>query len=384
MAERRRKVPRWLIASLAVLAGLTAAAALIWRDDIMRTSLDPKVPFQTYAPPQAPDYAQRAAWALLPGRPDLWTSAEPPADVFFVSPTTFDGGREWNAPIGEAHSEHYFRRSIGPNYVGPFVRSGRIFAPRYRQASLYSQLTLREDAREARRFAYGDVAVAFRFYRDHYNKGRPLILVGVEQGGTLAYRLLNEEILPNAGLRRQLVAAYLIETVAPAEDQRAPPCVRRGQTGCLAAWATAVVGDQDRGQDLIERSLVWGPGAQLDNLNGRQPMCFNPILGRFTDQLAAARLNLGAANATGLEWGARPAFLTRQVSARCENGILRVSQPKSSLLRPAGSWADRRKVPSYNLFWADIEADAKMRVAALLADPASPKLTPPSPVRKID
>ena len=37
-----------------------------------------------------------------------------------------------------------------PNYAGPFARLGRIFAPRYRQASLYTLMTLRDDAREAR------------------------------------------------------------------------------------------------------------------------------------------------------------------------------------------------------------------------------------------
>ena len=33
-------------------------------------------------------------------------------------------------------------------------------------------------------------------------------------------------------------------------------------------------------------------------------------------------------------------------------------------LQPGGAWADRRKVPGFNLFYADIEADAKARLAA--------------------
>ena len=37
----------------------------------------------------------------------------------------------------------------------------------------------------------------------------------------------------------------------------------------------------------------------------------------------------------------------------------------SGAFKPTGSWADRRKVPGYNLFYADIEADALARVAAL-------------------
>ena len=47
------------------MLGLVLTAAFYWRYDILRTTLDPKVPFQTYDPPPAPNYADPAAWALL-------------------------------------------------------------------------------------------------------------------------------------------------------------------------------------------------------------------------------------------------------------------------------------------------------------------------------
>jgi hypothetical protein len=366
--SRRFGAQRWLALGLAGLVLLTAAAAFFWRDDIMQAGLDPKEPFQTYDPPPAPDYAQASAWALAP-QPRTPQPGDPPVDVFFVSPTTYDGGSDWNAPIDDAEADRFFRRTIAPNYAGPFVRVGRIFAPRYRQASLYSQLTLREDAREARRFAYGDVAKAFRWYLDHDNGGRPFILAGVEQGGLLASRLLAEEIAPKPRVGDLLVAAYLIGTVVPADAAPIVPCARRNEEGCLAAWAGAFAGDRDRPADLRDRSLVWTQAGQLVNLQGRTPLCFNPIFGATTDDPAPARLNLGAVNATGLEWGARPAFLARQVQAQCVNGILTVSRPKSASLQIAGSWAEQKKVPGFNLFYADIEADAKARAAAWRASP---------------
>jgi hypothetical protein len=101
-------------------------------------------------------------------------------------------------------------------------------------------------------------------------------------------------------------------------------------------------------------------------LGDREPLCVNPLTGSVDRPAADAKQNLGAANATGLEWGARPAFLAKQVGARCVDGVLRVTKPASPLLKPASSWADRQKVPPYNLFYADIEADAKARVAAAL------------------
>lgn len=93
---------------------------------------------------------------------------------------------------------------------GPSCASGACSpqAPRYRQASLYTLLTLREDARDARRFAYADVAAAFRQYMAADNKGRPFIIVGVEQGGTLASRLIADQIARDPAIRARLAVAY--------------------------------------------------------------------------------------------------------------------------------------------------------------------------------
>jgi Protein of unknown function (DUF3089) len=372
MSKAGPRSRRWLAISLLGALILLALAFAIFRGDLIRYSLDPKTPFQTYKPPPAPDYAQHGAWALLPTNPETPTAADPAADVFFISPTTYEGGAEWNAPIGEPRSDRIFRRVMAPNYAGPFVRVGRIFAPRYRQAGLYSLLTLREDAREARKFAYADVARAFRYWRDHDDRGRPFLIVGVEQGGTLAARLLAEEVAPNPQLRARLAGAYLIETVVPATEPVLPPCVRRDEAGCLAAWASVPVSEIDRGRILLDRALVWDASGELQNLQG-PALCFNPILGATNDEPGPARLHEGAANATGLEWGARPAFLARQVSARCEGGVLRVSSPRSASLKPFGSWTEQRMAPGFNLFYADLENDAKARVAA------TKRVLPPRP-----
>lgn len=383
---------------LAVGAGvfllLLIVAAVIWRDDILRTALDPKVPYQTYKAPPAPDYGQRSAWALFPEDPDRWA----PADVFFVYPTVYDGGRHWNAPVDDAKAERVLQRTMLPNYAGPFMRVGRVFAPRYRQGSLYAYLTLRDDAQEARRFAYGDVRDAFRWWRANEDRGRPLVLVGVgEQGGLMAERILREEVAADPALLQRLAGAYLIDSLAPADrygpDAVIPACSRRDQVRCVVGWGQATEGDTEGAQARLTRTLVWDSGDTLSRLDGRPALCVNPLVGAATETEAEARLNLGAANATGLEWGTRPAFLSRQVSARCEGGLLRVSKPRSPSLRPAGSWADRKKAPPYNLFYADIEADAQARVAKMLNRKDFPQPAPPietsvevgaSPINRID
>ncbi|HEY0650620.1 DUF3089 domain-containing protein [Phenylobacterium sp.] len=361
MDQAPRRTRWWLAGLLSILVVLGALVAAFW-GDLVSTALDPKVPFQTYEPPAAPDYATSQSWYLRPA-----DGSDRLADVFFIAPTTYDGGRNWNARLNARKANRQFQDVMAPNYVGPFVSVGRIFAPRYRQASLYSLTTLREDAREARQFAYGDVRDAFRWYVDQDNGGRPFVLVGIEQGGTLGLRLLAEEIARDPALRSRLVAAYLVDTVAPAGAPPIPPCAERGQTGCLAAWARVWEDDFDAGKRLLDRALVWGVRGELENISPRPALCFNPILGAVTNRPAPARLHLGAANATGLEWGARPAFMARQVAARCEGGVLLVTRPRSASLRQTGDWADRRKVPGFNLFYADLEADAKQRLAAWLA-----------------
>ena len=70
--------------------------------------------------------------------------------MFFIHPTTYSGGGNWNAPIDKALTRNRLDRVMIPNHAAPFASVGPVFAPRYRQASLYSFLTNREDARRAR------------------------------------------------------------------------------------------------------------------------------------------------------------------------------------------------------------------------------------------
>ena len=366
-APTRRPPRLWLWLGL-ILLGLLAVFAFVRRDDIRLAAMDPGKPFQIYTPPPAPDYDRPEAWHLLPEGPGQAGGA----DVFFLGPTIYAGADHWNSPVDDPGSADVFRRVMAPNFVGPFAGVGRVYAPRYRQAGLYSFTTLREDAREARRFAYGDAEAAFLNFLARSGPDRPVLIVGVDQGGGLAARLL-AEVGAAPAVRNRLVGAWLIDTVVPADAPPLPACARPEDTGCLAAWAWAYEDDARRARDLQDRSLVWS-GADLVNLGGRRPLCYNPLLQATTDDTAPARLARGATNATGLEWGARPPFVPRQVSARCAGGILRVSRPEARMLRPFGSWEDRLRTPGFNLFYADLEADARRRLAAFntLRRPSSP------------
>jgi len=366
MRLRRQLTPRqwvgWLGLALVVVLVL---AALGWRGDILRYWLDPRVPFPAYDPPPAPDYGRPGAWALLEvgggggGVP-----------VFFLHPTAYDGGRHWNSPIDEPESVAWLRRVGLPNYAAPFAAAGPVSAPLYRHASLYTRLTLREDAREARAFAYGDAARAFEAWLARHPEG-PLIVAGVEQGAELAARLMQQRVWPDEALRRRLAAVYLIDAVIPRSAANLPaPCVQQNQANCLIAFTAVEEGQDADVRRRLGRALFWDARGRLVELGEERPVCVNPVNGSSAETAVAARQHHGATNATGLEWGVRPALIAHEIATRCEAGVLRYSAPRQESFRAAGSWADRRKVQPFNLFYADLEFDLKARLAAYQSSPA--------------
>lgn len=344
-----------------LLVFLLTVSVAVWRGDIRRAALDPQQPFQTYEPPPAPDYASPAAWVLL----DRRLPQAGPAAVFFVHPTTYAGPRQWLGPIDDREADAFLGRVVLPNHVGPFARAGAISAPRYRQAGLYARLTLREDARDARAFAYHDVAAAFEAWLARHPSG-PIVLAGVEQGGELLERLVRERVATDPMLRSRLVAVYLIDVVAAVDgfSEASPPCAAANQTGCVVAWSALGEDDDGAAARRLRRALVWDERGRLVELGGRPALCVNPLTGSMQTAPAPARLHRGATNATGLEWGARPALMAREVAAQCRDGLLRHSEPRSESFRERGSWAERRMARPYNLFYGDIEADVARRLAA--------------------
>lgn len=361
MTRPRLTARQWIgYGGFALVAILTAAVAE-WRGDIVMAGLDPEVPFQTYQAPPAPNYARPDAWIMREVKaPDAAAAA-----IFFVPPTAFDGGRDWNAPIGDPASRAFMQRVVLPNYVGPFARAGTISVPDYRQASVYTRLTLREDAREARAFAYRDVAAAFDDWIARHPTG-PIVLAGVEQGAEQVDRLLRERIAGDASVSSRVVVVYLIDAIVARE--RLPtgfsPCQTATSTHCVVAWSPVSTAKDGAGWRRLLRALVWDDEGRLVELGERTAVCVNPVSGSDDGRPTEARRHRGATNATGLEWGARPALTAREVSAECRDGLLRYSQPNIESFRKSGSWADRRKVLPYNLFYGDLENDVKVRMAA--------------------
>jgi hypothetical protein len=143
-----------------------------------------------------------------------------------------------------------------------------------------------------------------------------------------------------------------------------PLCQSQSDFGCALAWRSVEQGDEAEAKRLLRRALVWDERGALVGASEAPMACVKPVTGSARQPASAIRDSRGATNATNLEWGARPAFQSRIVAAECRDGILWRSSLNSESFRPKGSWADRRKIPPFNLFYADIEADVLTRIGA--------------------
>lgn len=325
--------------------------------------------------PPAPDYAEAASWAALPGHMSGVDSVpqgldDPPlatderVDVFFIHPTTY-----LSLSVGNAHYDEpgATRRRLESGVLryqaSVFNACCRIFAPRYRQASIGAFFKDDEPAAQAAfALAYSDVLRAFDYYLAHENHNRPFILASHSQGSLHALRLLQERIAAQS-LQRQLVAAYVIGYYVPEElaAHVLPLCRSARQTGCLIDWNTVRQGSEDRERE--NHGLIWLDG-RYQHSGASDPVCINPLSWEAAAG-APATLNRGALPAGGSAQ-TLPALVPELTGASCHNGRLEVDIPFSQRARFSdvltlfGSY----HVFDYNLFYANIRFNAKERVGS--------------------
>jgi hypothetical protein len=361
-----RRIGYGAIAGSALAA---AAFAAIFQDGIVRFLATPRTPFQTIEPPPAPDYATPAAWLLRPNE----SAGLKPADVFYVHSTAFYRRKGWNAPIDDANADHVRRVIAAPNEAGPFSAIAEIWAPRYREATLFSQFTHKYDGLAARELAYSDVRRAFQQFVAERDPARPLILVGYGQGALHVQGLLRDhfqgEINP---LRRRLVAAYAIGASASAEfldglSPAMPVCGAPDRVRCVISYVDFEERFDEEMERVRDRTLVWGEDGRLASSKTDALVCVNPLSWSADATYQPAEKNVGAASATGIAPGTAPAGIARAVGARCDRGILLVDTPKRRILRRGDWFGAKWRAQPFNLFYHDIAQNAAIRLAALEA-----------------
>jgi hypothetical protein len=338
----------WYSGALAALGTLSSCL----------TVLKPIHHFSVASGGPAPNYADSTTWAALPGHytaaqlrpPGLPRPASTPADtvadVFYVHPTTYFWRLGyWNAPMRLKRLRRYTDRTSLRNQASLFYDVGRLYAPRYRQATIYSFFAPQDpNTQPALDLAYADVKSSFLYYLAHYNHGRPFILAGHSQGTTHAQRLLHELVDDNPQLRKQLIAAYLIgRDVTPHEYKNLPALRDSLQTGGIIGWNTAT-----RGTDyvpyhglLVTNPLTWTldtTDAPASLNQGGVPLTFNRLDPHVT----------GAQSHCGLLWA----------DAQHPPGYRHLHIPGLKELNASYHIVD------YNLFYLNVRQNARARVRA--------------------
>lgn len=352
--------------------GLIAFLALYANPDYsQRLLLKPGEAFDAALVPPAPDYGSAGAWAALPDVADNADVVPPESgftddqgdaqvDVFFIHPTTYYQKDGWNAAFDEDGATRSVLEDAVLRYqASAYNGSARVFAPRYRQATLYSFLGDEPDTYAALTFAYEDVKRAFTNFIETRNGNRPFILASHSQGSLHGMKLLQEEIA-GTPLANRLVAAYLIGYAIP-EDLGAgfSACENENQTGCYLNW-NSLTADADTSQ-WTEKSKVWVDGT-LTPIAGRNVACVNPLTGALGAN-AEEDTNHGALPLVIGDSPLEP-LVSGLTGAACVDGLLIVELDDDVSGFSFGVRSGDYHLYDYNLFYANIREDVARRVSA--------------------
>ena len=295
-----------------------------------------------------PDYADLRYWAAHPGKWDPSDSIPAPlrnekldstVDVFFIHPTTYTNKITTdNASIDDDYVNAKTDYSTILYQASVFNGSCRVFAPRYRQASINMFFESNEEKRkQAFNIAYEDIATAFAYYMEHWNNGRPIIIAGHSQGAFIGEKLL-KDYFENTHLMKQLVVAYIAGWSVPKEYYGSlKMCNDSLQTGCICSWRTLRNGYvppflPSEDESYVTNPLTW----TTDGVHADRRLNKGSVLKKFNK------------------------VYTRTADAQTDNGFLYISKPKFpwSFLYPLKNY----HIGDINLFYLNIRENVRQRV----------------------
>lgn len=362
----------WRVSALAFAVATIALACggvLLFQDNLSQFLMKPRAPIQIAPRPAPPDYGDPANWLS-------WPVDDPPrtADIFYVHSTTYYSGEFWNAPLDDLNAARALEQVAAPNEAGPFRQVGRVFAPRYRQATKAAHFTHKYDGVAARALAFEDVSSAFEAFLAARAPDRPFILVGYGQGGVhvmgLINRHLKDETDDKADLRRRLAAAYVIDAPAPRGlfeglPTPLPICEEKRAFRCVVAYNHYTPAFRKEAAEDRSRAISWSSDGAPVSLNSPSLVCVNPISWRADGTLASPDDHVGAASATGIGDDASPPAVSRAIGAQCVEGVLMADAPPQSYLKRARWFGAKWRAQPFNLFYHDLAENAALRAAAL-------------------
>lgn len=302
-----------------------------------------------------PSYAEEKSWIALPWRHDIADTVPPGcptpenqqnafADVFYVNPTVYFKGKDWNANLS---NEKVNKNSdvCAKNQATPFNNCAKVYAPRYRQAILRSFTKGGVEGQRALDTAYADVKRAFEYYLANWNQGRPIILAGHSQGAYHIARLL-DDFFTGKPLLKQLVVAYPIGfDIQKKRFPDIPVGDSATQTHCFVTWNT----------------VLWGQDTTGNYTRLRGSACVNPLTWRQNEAVAGKDLHLGG---VPFDWKQTE---MQVVETRVYGQLLWVKFLTPSLKKKFFHLGTNYHVSDVNLFYMNIRENAELRTKTYLS-----------------
>ncbi len=376
---------KWLIKALSVvvvLVFIAITALQLFSDQVMAWSLEPDHRFDDETHPAAPDYADAQYWAALPSRldaaaqtpPDFVEIALAPADVdvFYVHPTGFLSSEGWNDDMREGTLTRDQTEAMLASQASAFNSCCSIYAPRYRQATLFSFFEgAGKSGQQALDLAYQDVLAAFDYYMATHNNGRPIILASHSQGTLHVMRLLKDRF--NQGSRKeQLVVAYALGYSMPTDYvtdvlQGLSVCDTATDTGCIIHWDAYASGEA-----TTSSGLMWYPSGWQRGGNS-QPVCVDPLKWGMGDKTATIFLDPGftrnniATQTPAQRSASIMAYDAEYAAGRCVDGRLEIDLPDNSPLNAYKGDDGNLHIYDYSLLWGQIRGNARQRIDSYLS-----------------
>ncbi len=296
--------------------------------------------------PQAPDYSLDQNWSALPNRIDAadvipnseeWIpDSLKKVDVFYVHPTVYQKGENWNADLADKKINKKVDNKPVHYQASTFNRSCRVYAPRYRQAIVEVFKKESKDGMKALDLAYGDVKKAFEYYLQHYNQGRDFIIASHSQGTCHSTRLL-QEMIDTTLLRKRMIAAYVVGfTINETWYKNLRMCKNATETGCFLSWQSFKKGIEPE----------WKFHKNTESVNPitwtKEPATKEQSLGSVLLNISKKRLNKTSANIYN------------------KDGEVVWVDTKVRILKRFKNM----HIADYNLFWYDIRQNVQDRIDA--------------------
>ena len=215
------------------------------------------------AVPASNDYSKAETWLCRPGRKDscavdlsttivaadgtltreeFKANPDAPVDCFYVYPTVSHDTTP-NSDMTAGPEEHSVIRA----QFARFAAQCKLYAPLYRQITL----TALRSAMAGKpmtgdlMLGYHDVLTAWRYYLQHDNKGRGVVLIGHSQGSRVLTQLIKNEI-DGKPIQTKLLSALLLGSnvaVPKGKDvggvfQNIPLCKSATQLGCVISYVS--------------------------------------------------------------------------------------------------------------------------------------------------